>query len=378
MSTILLWIIQLMLIPLLSPFFIGVTRKMKAELQNRRGASPFQPYRDLAKLFRKDEVISRDASWVFRFAPYLVFAMTVLIGACIPLVSTALANVFTGDFLVVIYLLALGTFFLALAGIDTGGAFGGFGSSREMMVAALTEGGLILSLLTLALVSQTTNLFAIAETVASLSFYDLPPVILAFVGFFVALLAETGRYPFDNPATHLELTMIHEAMILEYSGKRLALIEWAAANKYLIFIALGANLFFPWGMADSLAAGQIAGSLAAVYREVPSVLRGHCAHRIDHRQIQDFPAAGSVVHLLHHQHHCHRIDWVAYDSDSTAALVVPGNRYFCRGGFSASDEKKFLRRAPLYRAVVGDLAPAAAAGLRGIFAAPGDRHHRRR
>jgi formate hydrogenlyase subunit 4 len=261
MSTIPLWLIQLILIPALSPFFIGVTRKMKAELQGRQGASPFQPYRDLAKLFRKDEVISRDASWVFRFAPYAVYSVTVLVGASVPLVSTALANRFTGDFLMVIYLLALGTFILALAGIDTGGAFGGFGSSRETMVAALTEGGLILSLLTLALVSRTTNLFGIAETVASLSFYDLPPVILAFVGFFVAFLAETGRYPFDNPATHLELTMIHEAMILECSGKRLAMIEWAAANKYLIFIALGANLFFPWGLADSLAVGEIAGSL---------------------------------------------------------------------------------------------------------------------
>jgi formate hydrogenlyase subunit 4 len=262
MSTIPLWLIQLILIPALSPFFIGVTRKMKAELQSRQGASPFQPYRDLAKLFRKDEVISRDASWVFRFAPYAVYSVTVLVGASVPLVSTALANRFTGDFLMVIYLLALGTFILALAGIDTGGAFGGFGSSRETMVAALTEGGLILSLLTLALVSRTTNLFAIAENVASLSFYDLPPVILAFAGFFVAFLAETGRYPFDNPATHLELTMIHEAMILECSGKRLAMIEWAAANKYLIFIALGANLFFPWGLTDSFAPGEIAASLA--------------------------------------------------------------------------------------------------------------------
>ncbi len=262
MSTIALWIIQLLLIPALSPFFIGATRKMKAELQNRRGASPFQPYRDLAKLLRKDEVISRDASWVFRFAPYIIFAVSLLVGTSIPLVSTALANSFTGDFLVVIYLLALGTFFLALAGIDTGSAFGGFGSSREMMVAALVEGGLIVSLLTLALVSHTTNLTDIARAVSSLSFYNLPPVILAFVGFFIALLAETGRYPFDNPATHLELTMIHEAMILEYSGKRLAIIEWTAANKYLIFITLGANLFFPWGMADSLVPVEIIVSLA--------------------------------------------------------------------------------------------------------------------
>lgn len=261
-TALLSWVIQLALIPLLSPFFIGVTRKMKAELQNRRGASPFQPYRDLGKLFRKDEVMSRDASWIFGFAPYLLFSLTVLIGGCIPLLSTAIINTYTGDFLVVIYLLALGTFFLALAGMDTGGAFGGFGSSREMLIAALTEGGLILSLLTLALVSHTTNLFAISRAVAALPFYDLPPVLLAFAGFFIALLAETGRFPFDNPATHLELTMIHEAMILEYSGKRLAIIEWAAANKFLIFISLGANLFFPWGMAGTPAVGAMIGSLA--------------------------------------------------------------------------------------------------------------------
>lgn len=252
----------MLLIPVVSPVFLGITRKIKAKLQNRRGASPFQPYKDLWKLFHKDEVISRDASWVFRFAPYLIFASTVIIGISIPLISTALKNDLTGDFLVVIYLVALGTFFLALAGIDTGGGFGGFGSSREMMVAALTEGGLILSLLTLALISRTTNLFSIANAIASLSFYDLPPVMLAFVSFFIALLAETCRYPFDNPATHLELTMIHEAMILEYSGKRLALIEWAAANKFMIFISLGANLFFPWGIAVSLGAGEILLSLA--------------------------------------------------------------------------------------------------------------------
>jgi formate hydrogenlyase subunit 4 len=131
-----------------------------------------------------------------------------------------------------------------------------------MMVAALTEGGLVMSLLTLALVCRTTDLFVIARSVAALPHHDLPPVMLAFAGFFIALLAETCRYPFDNPATHLELTMIHEAMILEYSGKRLALLEWAAANKYMIFISLGANLFFPWGMDDTMAVASVIGSLA--------------------------------------------------------------------------------------------------------------------
>jgi len=262
MTQTIFWIIQILLIPVLSPFFIGATRRIKARLQNRAGASSFQPYRDIWKLLHKDEVISEDASWLFRAAPYLIFATTLVIGASIPLMSTALVNSYTGDFLVVVYLLALGTFLLALAGIDTGGAFGGFGSSREMLVAALTEGGLVLSLLTVALISGTTNLMAIPQSIGSVPFSESLPVILAFIGFSIAMLAETCRYPFDNPSTHLELTMIHEAMILEYSGKRLALIEWSSANKYLIFITLGANLFFPRGMADSLELAPVALALA--------------------------------------------------------------------------------------------------------------------
>src|SRR3989339_1593343 len=249
MSSIFAWTIQIILIPAISPFFIGVTRKIKAKFQNRKGASIFQPYRDLWKLFHKDEIISKDASWIFRFSPYIILALTIIVGACIPLISLITKNNYLGDFLVIVYLLALGTFFLALSGMDTGGGFGGFGSSREMTVAALTEGGLICSLLTLSLASHTTNLFGIANFGLSMPLQYLPSIILAFFSFGISLLAETARFPFDNPATHLELTMIHEAMILEYSGKRLALIEWAAANKLLIFITLAVNLFFPWGVA---------------------------------------------------------------------------------------------------------------------------------
>lgn len=252
LTTIIFWILQVLLVPALSPFMIGITRKFKALLQNREGASVFQPYRDLWKLFHKDEVMSHDASWIFLAAPYIIFAATVVIGASIPLISSAFPNNLTSDFLLVVYLLALSTFFLALAGIDTGAGFGGFGSSREMMVASLTEGGLILSLLVLALVAGTSNLFGISAGIASLPFSRATPLVLAFMSFLISLLAETKRFPFDNPSTHLELTMIHEAMILEYSGKRLALIEWAAWGKYLIFIALGANLFFPAGLGASL------------------------------------------------------------------------------------------------------------------------------
>ncbi len=246
-----IFILQVILVPAISPLCIGIVKKIKAKLQNRTGASIFQPYKDLWKLFHKDEVISEDASWIFKFAPYLIFSVTIILGASIPLFSTIFSDNLLSDLLVVVYFIALLTFFLALAGIDVGSAFGGLGSSREMTLAALTEGGLIFSMLALAFSAKSTNLFTIAATISSLSFFSFAPIILAFGAFVITMLAETSRFPFDNPATHLELTMIHEAMILEYSGKRLALIEWAAANKFLIFLALGANLFFPWGISLS-------------------------------------------------------------------------------------------------------------------------------
>lgn len=266
--TIVMWIIQLALVPALSPLSIGVVRKIKARFQNRAGADIFQPYRDLWKLLNKDEVISEDASWIFKCAPYLIFSTTVIIGSSIPLFTTIFSFNTLGDLLVVIYMIALGTFFLALAGIDAGSAFGGFGSSREMTVAALTEGGLMFSILVLAFSAHTTNLFAISGAVASFSFFAFAPMILALAAFMIAMLAETGRFPFDNPATHLELTMIHEAMILEFSGKRLALLEWAAANKFFIFLALGANLFFPWGMSSTASLSDFPLALVLFFAKV--------------------------------------------------------------------------------------------------------------
>jgi len=260
---ILSWIIQIIFVPLVSPLCIGIIKKTKAKFQNRQGANIFQPYKDLWKLFHKDEVISSEASWIFKFAPFIIFAVTILVGASIPLISPYIQNTLTSDLLVIVYLLSIGTFFLALAGMDTGSAFGGFGSSREMTVAALAEGGFIFSLLAIALVSGTTNLSAITSASMFNHSQSFLSVILAAIGFFIILLAETGRFPFDNPATHLELTMIHEAMILEYSGKRLALIEWASANKLVIFIALAVNIFFPFGVATSFATGAVIIGLGA-------------------------------------------------------------------------------------------------------------------
>ncbi len=222
-------------------------------MQNRQGASIIQPYFDLWKLLHKDEVISHDASWIFMTAPYIIFAISLLIPVGIPMLSTLHLFPFLSDFLVIIYLIALMTFFLALAGMDTGSAFGGFGSSREMTLTAITEGAFVFSLLPPALIAGTGNVVSIAAALQSLPFAAGAPLFLAFGGFITVLLVETKRFPFDNPATHLELTMIHEAMILEYSGKRLALIEWAAFNTFLFFVVLGMNIFFPWTLAQTLA-----------------------------------------------------------------------------------------------------------------------------
>jgi len=244
-------ILKLILLPTLSPLCVGIVRKVKAYMQNRRGAGIFQPYYDLWKLFHKDEVIARDASWIFYLTPFLLFGLSILLPLGIPLLGSIESLSFFGDFIITIYLLATMTFFIALSGLDVGSAFGGFGSSREMTIAALTEGTLLFSFLPIALVTHTTNVILMATTASGLTFFNYLPFVIAFMGFFIALMAETGRIPFDNPSTHLELTMIHEAMILEYSGKRLALIEWANANKFIFFIILGVNLFFPWGLSTT-------------------------------------------------------------------------------------------------------------------------------
>lgn len=265
---ILFFIFQVIAVPVISPLLIGVIRKIKALMQNRVGADVWQPYRDLWKLFQKDEIISDEASWVTRFFPYFIFAITVLLGAAVPLVSSMNPELVLGgwgtfslapvsDFIVIVYLFALTTFLLVLIGMDQGSAFGGFGSSREMMVSALAEGGFFFALFAVSIATQTGNVMEMVSSgMGELPLLALLPLLIAFIGFFLVLLAENARFPFDNPATHLELTMIHEAMILDLSGKRLALMEWAAANKLMIFVALGANLFFPFGVSTTMDFGS--------------------------------------------------------------------------------------------------------------------------
>lgn len=268
-----LYTFQWIAVPLLSPAVLGFIRKMKALMQGRTGAGILQPYRDLAKLFKKDEVVSADNSWIFSAAPYIVFGATLALGTSVPLIAY-LGFAPAGDILVFVYLLAAGTFFLALAGIDSGGGFGGFGASREMMIAALTEGGLILSLASASFLAKESNLAAMPSALTAATLTDLLPLFLAAAAFFIALLAENARYPVDNPATHLELTMVHEAMILEYSGPKLALMEWAASNKLLIFIAVLVNVFFPWGLAPSLAPAALALALCIFIAKVTVVAAG--------------------------------------------------------------------------------------------------------
>ena len=249
----------------LAPGLVGLIRWIKARLQSRLGAPPWQPYRELRKLLRKEVVVSDNASWLFRFAPYAVSASTLAIAFLIPLIIVPRRFDMIGDLFVVVYLLLFGTFWLALAGLDPGSAFGGMGASRDVTVAALAEPSTATAIFSLALGAGSTNLGAIVvATLNDPRTVLTPGHLLAFAALFVVALAETGRLPVDNPSTHLELTMIHEAMILEYSGRYLALLEWAAGLKLFLFLSLLANLFFPWGIAKTISPETLAWALAVL------------------------------------------------------------------------------------------------------------------
>ncbi len=241
--------LQIVVLLFLSPFILGFGRTLKARLQTRRGPQVWQPYWNLYKLAQKDMVIPDTASWIFSATPFVLFATTLLAGLLIPTISAQVPLSLFGGVLAVVYLLALGRFFLALGGLDTGSSFGGLGSSREMTISAIAEPALMLAVFTVAISAGSTNLSLVAQAALGQSWRFLAPQqMLAFAALFIVLIAETGRIPVDNPATHLELTMIHEAMILEYSGPYLALIEWSAAMKQLVLMTLLVNVFFPFGL----------------------------------------------------------------------------------------------------------------------------------
>jgi len=241
--------LQVAIVLLFAPLLMGWIRMLKCRAQGRRSAGILQPFRDLSKLFIKDTVLAENASWIFTSAPYVVFGATLLAGAIIPIISVDLPLSETADIIALVAIFAIARFFIALAGMDVGTAFGGMGSSREMMVASLAEPAMLMSVFTVSLVSRTTSLSHMVHAVTTGPIVLRPSLAFAFVSFVLLAIAETGRIPVDNPSTHLELTMIHEAMILEYSGRHLALMEWASMMKLFLFASLGAALFFPWGIA---------------------------------------------------------------------------------------------------------------------------------
>jgi formate hydrogenlyase subunit 4 len=254
--------LQFIIIILFSPLIQGIIKKLKAYMQGRVGPGIFQPYYDLIRLFHKDMVISSIASWIFKATPYIVFTSTMAAAMIVPVITTSSRLGVMGDVIALIYLMALGRFFMALAGLDAGTAFGGEGSSREMTVAVLVEPMMMLSIFTAAISAGSTNVARIAETH---SIFYSPSHVLALSAFLIAIIAETGRIPVDNPDTHLELTMIHEGMILEYSGRYLALMEWAHYMKQMLLFTIAVDIFFPLGISNTMDISSLAVSSAAYF-----------------------------------------------------------------------------------------------------------------
>ena len=243
--------LQMLLVLLLAPLLTGFVRKVKARLLLRRGPPLIQPYRDLARLMRKEVVLAENASWLFRVTPYLIFAATWVAASLVPTFRTGLLFSWSADLIVIIALLGSARFFLALAGLDVGTSFGGIGSSREMMIASLAEPAMIMVVFTVALLAGSTQLSTMAAFLVSSDVGLRVSLGLALFALIMVAIAENARIPVDNPATHLELTMVHEAMVLEYSGRHLALIELSASMKLLLYVSLIACLFVPWGLVPS-------------------------------------------------------------------------------------------------------------------------------
>jgi formate hydrogenlyase subunit 4 len=242
---------QLLLVLLLAPLLTGWVRKIKARLLRRQGPPIIQPYRDLLKLLRKEVVLADNASWVFRIAPYVIFATTWVAAALVPTFAVGLALSPAADLIAIVALLGSARFMLALAALDVGTSFGGIGSSREMMIASLAEPAMLMIVFTLSLLAGTTQLSSVASYMQGHDVGLRVSLAMSLVGLIMVAIAENARIPVDNPATHLELTMVHEAMILEYSGRHLAVIEAAASLKLLLYLSLILCMFAPWGVAGA-------------------------------------------------------------------------------------------------------------------------------
>lgn len=255
-------VVQILILVFSAPLLRGVISKLKAGIQRRQGASIWRPYADLWKLFHKEDLVPKTASIIFRVGPIIAFAATVVAAAFLPLLHPHALLELDGDIFLFAYLLVIGRFVMSLGALDGGSAFGGMGSSREALVAALAEAPLLLVLTALAILAKTAGLSEIARWTMAQNFFDVSTVhILAFAAMAIVAVAETGRIPVDNPTTHLELTMIHEAMVLEYSGPSLALIEWSQVIKLHLMAALMIGLFAPWGMAVTPTLGGVIAAL---------------------------------------------------------------------------------------------------------------------
>ncbi len=248
---------QMLLVLLLAPLLTGWVRRLKAQLLRRRGPSLLQPYRDLFKLLHKEVVLADSASWLFRVAPYLIFAALWVAASLVPTFASGLRFSWTADLIAIVALLGSARFFLALAGLDVGTSFGGIGASREMMIASLAEPAMLMIVFTLSLLAGTTELSAVAQFMQTAEVGLRVSLGLALIALIMVAIAENARIPVDNPATHLELTMVHEAMVLEYSGRHLAMIELGAFLKLLLYLSLLGCIFAPWGMATA-GAGLVA------------------------------------------------------------------------------------------------------------------------
>jgi formate hydrogenlyase subunit 4 len=240
---------QMLLVLLLAPLLTGFVRKIKARLLRRQGPPLLQPYRDLIRLMRKEVVLAENASWLFRVIPYIIFAGTWVAVSLVPTFRAGLLFSWSADLIAIIALLGSARFFQALAGLDVGTSFGGIGSSREVMIASLAEPAMLMIVFTLALVAGSTQLSTMATFMLSSEVGLRVSLGLALIALLMVAIAENARIPIDNPATHLELTMVHEAMVLEYSGRHLALIDLSSELKLLLYVSVIACLFVPWGMA---------------------------------------------------------------------------------------------------------------------------------
>jgi formate hydrogenlyase subunit 4 len=296
--------LQMLIVLAAAPLLVGFVRKVKARLLRRQGPPVLQPYRDLVRLLRKEVVLAENASWLFRATPYLVFAGTWVAAALVPTFAAGLLFSWSADLIAIIALLASARFFLALAGMEIGTAFGGIGSSREVMIASLAEPAMIMIVFTLALVAGSTQLSTVSAVLSSSEVGLRVSLGLALVALILVAIAENGRIPVDNPATHLELTMVHEAMVLEYSGRHLAVIELASWLKLVLYLSLIACVFLPWQVAPpdagigALAVGLLAWAIKLALGGVLLALFETSIAKMRVFRVPDFLGAGLMLGFL--------------------------------------------------------------------------------